>query len=66
MEMITVMTIITEIIVVKIITNMKAIKTNAYDFLDKYVFGWNDTESKLINLIIMLIWNYFQLFQSYK
>lgn len=65
MEMITVMTIITEIIVVKIITNMKAIKTNAYDFLDKYVFGWNDTESKLINLI-MLIWNYFQLFQSYK
>lgn len=66
MEMITVMTIITEIIVVKIITNMKAIKTNAYDFLDKYVFGWNDTKSKLINLIIMLIWNYFQLFQSYK
>lgn len=65
MEMITVMTIITEIIVVKIITNMKVIKTNAYDFLDKYVFGWNDTESKLINLI-MLIWNYFQLFQSYK
>lgn len=39
MEMITVMTIITEIIVVKIITNMKVIKTNAYDFLDKYVFG---------------------------
>lgn len=42
MEMITVMTIITEIIVVKIITNMKAIKTNALTlwtnmFLDEMI-----------------------------